>query len=142
MGRFYSAATGGFYESELHATLPADAKPISDELYTQLFRDRPAGKVIVAGADGLPELADPPAPSDDQLAAVARAQRDVLLRTVYDPAVAMLQRARRLDPEHDEQYAAKLAEFDAWAVALQAVPEQPGFPHDIDWPEQPTAEAL
>lgn len=142
MTRFYSAATGGFYESGLHDQMPADAQQISEELYRQVMTDRPADKIIVAGPSGLPELSDPPAPTVDQLAAVARAQRDTLLRTVYDPAVAMLQRAARLDPDNAEQYAAKLAEFDAWAVALQAVPEQAGFPQNIDWPQQPSTEGL
>lgn len=137
MGRFYSAATGGFYESELHASMPDDAKPISEELYTQLFRDRPDGKIIVTGEDGMPTLSDPPAPSDEQLAVVVRAQRDALLRNVYDPAVAMLQRAIRMG---DDSVTGKLAEFDAWAIALQAIPEQPGFPQDVVWPTQPTRE--
>lgn len=137
MDRFYSAATGGFYESGLHAALPADAKPISDELYAQMFRDRPAGKVIVAGEDGMPTLADAPGPSEEQLAAVVRTQRDALLRNVYDPAVAMLQRAIRMG---DDSVTEKLAEFDAWAIALQAIPEQPGFPQDVVWPNQPTRE--
>lgn len=137
MGRFYSAATGGFYESSLHDSMPADAKPISDDLYIQLFRDRPAGKIIVTGEDGLPALADAPGPSKDQLTAVVRAQRDALLREVYDPAVAMLQRAIRMG---DDSVTGKLAEFDAWAIALQAIPEQPGFPQDVVWPTQPTRE--
>lgn len=94
---------------------------------------RPATAEEIAAARAIP---------DDVAAAAARATRDALLRNVYDPAVAMLQRASRLDPANHDQYAAKLAEFDAWAVALQAVPDQSGFPHSIDWPEQPTAEAL
>lgn len=141
MAHFYSAATGGFYDSAYHERMPADAKEISHELYAELM-SRPTNKGIAATADGLPMLADPPGPTVDQLAAVARAQRDAMLRTVYDPAVAMLQRAARLNPSNAEQYVAKLAEFDAWAVALQAVPEQTGFPQSIDWPQQPTAEGL
>lgn len=137
MAKFYSAATGGFYESELHLTMPDDAKPISEGLYSLLFRDRPEGKIIVAGEDGFPLLADPPAPSDEKIAAAVRNRRDALLREVYDPAASMLQRAIRLG---NQNASVKLAEFDAWAVALQEVPEQEGFPHDIAWPTQPSQE--
>ena len=140
MDRFYSASTGGFYESGLHKQMPADAKQISEELYRQVMLERPAGKIVISGEDGLPTLADPPAPTDEQLAALVRLQRDALLREVYDPAVAMLQRFSRIDPDKSEQYAAKLAEFDAWAVALQAIPEQEGFPQNVAWPEQPNKE--
>lgn len=101
------------------AAWPKDARPATDD--------------EIAAARAIP---------DDVAAAAARAVRDDLLRNVYDAAVAMLQRASRLNPANHDQYMAKLAEFDAWAVALQAVPDQPGFPHSIDWPEQPTAEAL
>lgn len=140
MDRFYSASTGGFYESGLHEQMPADAKQISDELYRQVMLERPAEKIIIAGEDGLPALADPPAPTGEQLAALVRLQRDAMLREVYDPAVAMIQRSARIDPDNAEQYAAKLAEFDAWAVALQSIPEQEGFPQNVVWPEQPSKE--
>lgn len=140
MARFYSASTGGFYESGLHDQMPSDAKEISDEIYRQVMSERPAGKIVAADEDGLPTLADPPAPTGGRLAALVRLQRDAMLREVYDPAVAMLQRSARLDPDSAEQYAAKLAEFDAWAVALQSIPEQEGFPQNVVWPEQPSKE--
>lgn len=136
MARYFSASTGGFYEDGLHAEMPADAREISDELYMSLM-SRPAEKIIAADEAGMPTLSDPPASSDEQLAVVVRAQRDALLSNVYDPAVAMLQRAIRMG---DDSVTGKLAEFDAWAVALQAIPEQPGFPQDVVWPIQPTRE--
>lgn len=75
--------------------------------------------------------------TSEQLARAARAQRDALLRNVYDPAVSILQRAIRMG---EQGAVAKLAEFDAWAVALQGIPGQEGFPENITWPERPAKE--
>lgn len=131
------AGQPGFISDRLMAP-PKEAKPITDELHLLLLAQESAGRVIQWDVYP-PVTIDAPLPSAEVLAAEARSRRDTLLRTVYDPAVAMLQRSLRLG---NEASAAKLAEFDAWAVALQGVPEQPGFPHSIDWPEQPSAEAL
>lgn len=75
--------------------------------------------------------------TSEQLANAARAQRDALLRNVYDPVANQLQREIRMGTSGAKE---KLAEFDAWAAALQAVPEQEGFPENIEWPEQPSKE--
>lgn len=124
--------------SDRHMTPPQGAKPISDDQHALLLAQESAGRVIQWGVYP-PVASDAPPASQEVLAGSARAHRDALLRDVYDPAVAMLQRAQRMGTPGAK---AKLAEFDAWAVALQNVPEQAGFPHNIDWPEQPTAEAL
>lgn len=133
---YYSAKNKAFIDDP--ASYPnwdlSDLSEISAEDYAALLR-----APSIDWSSGAPMPSGPILPSDEQLAAAVRVRRDTLLRTVYDPAVAMLQRSLRLG---NEASAAKLAEFDAWAVALQNVPEQPGFPHTIDWPEQPTAEAL
>ena len=135
--RYYSPSTGGFYDDAFAApAIPGDALP--ETAWVQQFDYLMSGGEIVPDEQGRPTLIT----ALPETGVTARAKRDALLTNVYDRAVAMLQRAARLDPAHGEQYAVKLAEFDAWAVALQNVPEQPGFPHTIDWPEQPTAEAL
>jgi hypothetical protein len=74
------------------------------------------------------------------LAANARYQRDFLFSTIADPGTLMAQRAIRLATKQaDITYAqGKLAEMDAYSVALQTVPDQPGFPLTIDWPIAPT----
>lgn len=58
MRHLYSASTGLFYIQGLHTPLPADAKLIPDELFTEVVSNRPAGKVVVADANGLPMLVD------------------------------------------------------------------------------------
>lgn len=84
----------------------------------------------------LAEINNPP-PSADAI----RAQRDALLRNVYDVGVIWVQRELRMatgDAPRTGALNAKLAELDAYAVALQSVPEQPGFPSTINWPTPPT----
>ena len=79
-------------------------------------------------------------PDNAQLAANARQQRDVLFRTIADPGTLMAQRALRLAilPADITYAEGKLAEIDAYAVALQGVPDQVGFPVTINWPVAPT----
>ena len=65
----------GFYIDEVHfpfdpetgeCTVPDGYTEITEELYRNLLDGQAAGKRIVTGADGLPELADPPQPSLDE----------------------------------------------------------------------------
>jgi hypothetical protein len=66
MGIFYSAAARGFFDSEIHATIPAGAVAISAEAHRALLDAQAQGKEIVPGEAGEPMLADPvprPAPA-------------------------------------------------------------------------------
>lgn len=68
--RYYSKQTGGFYDSAIHGdNIPADAVEITAELHAVLLAGQSAGKRIVADADGLPVLADPPTPTAAQIVA-------------------------------------------------------------------------
>jgi hypothetical protein len=81
-----------------------------------------------------------PQPSTEELAASARKDRDSLLRDICDTAVLMIQRELRMTVDTDRitYLNAKLVEVDEYAVALQNVPEQEGFPQTIVWPVAPT----
>lgn len=114
----------------------SDAVQLSEDQYAALVNSG----LPIDWSGPLPQPLDVSESTDQDTARIARRQRDALLRNVYDPAVAMLQRSARIDPDNAEQYTAKLAEFDAWAVALQAIPEQEGFPQNVVWPEQPSKE--
>lgn len=83
----------------------------------------------------------PPEPTPAELATQARAERDRLMREAYDPAVMQLLRKRRVLSSASDDVAgidAQLAEWDAYADALEVVPDQPGFPNSIEWPEAPS----
>lgn len=81
-----------------------------------------------------------PTPSTGELAAAARLTRDGLLRDICDTGVLMIQRELRMtsDSERITYLNGKLIEVDQYAVALQGIPEQAGFPQTITWPVAPT----
>ena len=64
MQMFYSASTGGFYSVETHGAegIPADAKEISDDLYTET-----AGRWVVPDANGYPSVYVPPIQTPQQV---------------------------------------------------------------------------
>lgn len=76
-----------------------------------------------------------PGPDKDQLAAEARARRDFLLRNVYDIGIIMLHRQERLGLDVSQ----KIVKMDSYASLLLDIPEQPGFPNTINWPDIPDA---
>ena len=76
----------------------------------------------------------PPAqPTDIQLEAQAEAQRQQLFAN-YDLAIKMLSRAQRLG---DATAAAKIVQWDEYAVALQAMNDEPDWYRNPQWPEKP-----
>lgn len=84
---------------------------------------------------------DTPGATDDELARAARQHRDWLLRNICDPGILMAQRALRMatSPEETAYAESKIAELDIYALALQGIPEQAGFPISIEWPAEPAA---
>lgn len=65
---YYSKSTGGFYQADIHGgNIPADAVEITSDYRWELIYGQRQGKLIVADADGYPVLADPPAPTLDEL---------------------------------------------------------------------------
>jgi hypothetical protein len=67
MTQHYSASTGGFYDSEIHAAWPADAVEISAQRRAELLEAQSAGKLIAVDADGQPTATDPPPPTDEHM---------------------------------------------------------------------------
>lgn len=70
-----------------------------------------------------------------QLLATAQAET-ATRRASADSAIAPLQDAVDLD-EATEAEAARLKDWKRYRVALNRLPEQPGYPNDIDWPAPP-----
>lgn len=58
------------------------------------------------------------------------------LRRAADDAIAPLQDAVDLD-EATEAEAARLKDWKRYRVALNRLPDQPGYPASIDWPAPP-----
>jgi hypothetical protein len=69
MGKHYSKSAAGFFDDDLHATLPDDAVIVTDDQYAALFQAQADGQLIVADADGAPVAADRPGPTPAQFSA-------------------------------------------------------------------------
>lgn len=124
---FYSAAAGGFYRSDIHTRIPADAVEITANHHTALLEALAAGKRIQTNAAGDPVAAEPAAPTTEQLAQRARNQRDALLH----------QSDSRALPDFPLIDSERLA-WTAYRQALRDITTQPGFPDTITWPVPPT----
>ena len=75
----------------------------------------------------------PPPPTDAQLEAQAETQRQARFAE-YDTAIMRLKRAERLG---DTTATASIAQWDAYAVALQEINDAPGWYRDTVWPIKP-----
>jgi len=86
------------------------------------------------------EWSDPTAPwnkpSPEQLEAQAEAQRQALFVT-YDHEVDILNNRLRRGSITQSDYAAKIAEWDAFAVALEKVNDIDGWYINTVWPDKP-----
>jgi hypothetical protein len=112
--------------------------------------DPPAGQVLLPGQDLHPlEPAAAGVIDWDQVitaeqkaaAAVEQLRTAVIAETarrrgIADAAIAPLQDAVDLDEATDAEVAL-LKEWKRYRVALNRLPDQPGYPADINWPAQP-----
>ncbi len=84
MQRFYSQSTGNTYLQGIHAEMPSDAVPITEDIYLSVIASANSRKVRGHNDGGLPVLIDPPPEPLDDLAARKRAE----LNTARDEAFA------------------------------------------------------
>jgi hypothetical protein len=131
----WAASTRGFYRTDIHSVLPEDAVEISAEEHAALLDGQAAGNRIVPGEAGRPVLQAPPPPSPERLAANARARRGDLIGKSDGVVTRHRDQVERGGPTTltPEQYGAWLE----YRQALRDVPEQAGFPADIEWPGAP-----
>ncbi|WP_368565476.1 tail fiber assembly protein [Pseudoxanthomonas sp. UTMC 1351] len=123
---YYSAASGGFYRSDIHEHIPHDAVAISADEHAALLDAQTAGKRIQPNAAGHPVAQAPAPPTAEQQAAQHRHRRDRLLEA---SDIRLL-----------SDYPQTQAELNAWLQyreALRRVPEQPTFPNEVTWPTPP-----
>ncbi|MHA4978032.1 tail fiber assembly protein [Pseudomonas extremorientalis] len=83
---YYCYELSGWFSHEYNQVIPPDAVEVDQETRIALLAGLEAGFVIVKGEDGMPELADRPGPSLDQLQAKERVWRDAQL-ALTDPLV-------------------------------------------------------
>lgn len=124
----YSPATAGFYFEGVHAAIPAGAIQIDAAQYQGLLAGQAEGKTIRMGATGQLELSDEWIQSPVEMAASLRRRRDRLLAATDVKQLSDY-------PLTEEQRAL----WAAYRRALRELPEQPGFPTQVDWPTPPEA---
>lgn len=112
-----------------------DYIPIDGEV---LFDAWPSEAELIAAFPGRLEYQEQLA--TQQLALEMRAERDRLMRVNYDAGTQMVRRELEMtnDPSYTAQLIDKRTELHLYAIALQGVPEQTGFPHTITWPTVPS----
>lgn len=140
MSFYYSPATRGFYPADTYYdAMPDDKISITDEQYRILIDGQAAGKLIVSGDDGTPQLADGPIESEESVRLRALSERDARLAQAAI-RVAPLQDA--LDVEGSTSGAESLLNsWKRYRIALNRIEQAPGFPNDFVWPEPPSLEA-
>lgn len=138
MPLYFSASTGGFYDSEIHGArhieidgevvvnldchIPTDAVEIDAEQHAALLAAQADGKMIAADAQGNPIAIDRPAPTADEIMASVRRKRDALL-AASDWVVTRAVETGTPVP----------AEWSEYRQALRDITEQA----EIIWPEKP-----
>lgn len=133
---YFNPKDAGFYDPEIVGdAIPKGAVEISDELYRALQDGHSTGKLIEADKDGNPVLVDRPAPSADQLAAMARDWRDTVLAAT-DGLVA-----RHRDEVEREGAttltAARYKALQAYRQGLRDWTKADGFPAADSAPSRP-----
>lgn len=133
----YSKSTGGLYlpsareKYERNGNWPSDLVEVPADRYAEI-QNRPADKIVVPDENGLPAIADPVAPTDEQLAASVRAERDSRM-------AAFQWRLDRYNSEHrlGLRLTDDISVLDAYMQALRDVTKQATFPVSVVWPAVP-----
>lgn len=118
MSIFYDPDSHGFFDSNPGTD---NAVKISDEFYQQLLDAQSEGKRIVPGKKGLPEIADPLPPSEEELAAAERTWRDEQL-LLADNEI-------RKHEDGDANVTGATQDWRNYRLALRSWPQSPDFPN-------------
>lgn len=139
---FYSVSRNAFFPDALRedfeeaGSWPEDAVEISDDIYTEFGRlSAPDGKIMAAGADGLPVWIDMEQPelTREQMIIKAEMVKENLLSAAAN-AIAPLQDAVDLDIATETEIAS-LALWKKYRVMVNRV--NPENAPDISWPKEP-----
>ena len=115
----------------LCATIDGVPMALNEAQYPELYAA--VTEYLEEHPDAFQDAPSPPKLTDEQLEAQAEAQRQALF-AAYDTAIMQLRRHERLG---DETATAKIAEWDAYATALEAINDTPEWYLNPQWPEKP-----
>lgn len=131
MSYHYSPKNNAFYPDEMqedyikYGTWPEDAVKVDEEIYIQYGQNKaPSGKIRAPGMDGLPCWIDVPDLTEEEQSQFVRQKRNYLLSECDWSQLA----------DVDDSIKQK---FVPYRQLLRDIPEQPGFPFDVQWPSKP-----
>ncbi|MBS9429108.1 tail fiber assembly protein [Photorhabdus akhurstii] len=137
---FYSAKTNSFYPIELEqnyiasGSLPDDIIEVSIDIYQEYAANNaPEGKYRIASQNGLPEWADIPPPTKEELQQYVESKKQQFILEASQK-IAPLQDAVDLEIATKEEDAALLV-WKKYRVMLNRIDISQA--PDIEWPEQP-----
>ncbi|OWO83019.1 phage tail protein [Photorhabdus luminescens] len=137
---FYSAKTNAFYPIELaqnyiaSGSLPDDIIEVGIDVYQEYAANNvPEGKYRIAGQNGLPEWADIPPPTREELQQYVESKKQQFI-VEASQQIAPLQDAVDLGIATKEEETA-LSVWKKYRVMLNRVDISQA--PDIEWPEQP-----
>ncbi|KMW71892.1 phage tail fiber assembly [Photorhabdus luminescens subsp. luminescens] len=137
---FYSAKTNAFYPIELEqnyiasGSLPDDIIEVGIDVYQEYAANNvPEGKYRIAGQNGLPEWADIPPPTREELQQYVESKKQQFI-VEASQQIAPLQDAVDLGIATKEEETA-LSVWKKYRVMLNRVDISQA--PDIEWPEQP-----
>ncbi|MCW7548509.1 tail fiber assembly protein [Photorhabdus sp. APURE] len=137
---FYSAKTNAFYPIELEqnyiasGSLPDDIIEVGIDVYQEYAANNvPEGKYRIAGQNGLPEWADIPPPTREELQQYVESKKQQFILEASQQ-IAPLQDAVDLGIATKEEEMA-LSVWKKYRVMLNRVNISQAS--DIEWPEQP-----
>jgi len=132
MQRLYSRTTGSTYIVGYNSDIPDDAVEITEDRYYSVIANPDPAKIRSHNDEGLPFLIDPPAPSDEEVAATNKRQQDALLSQASQAMAPVLVSLQLGDATPSETELAK--KWQTYYRALQAVDITVSAP---DWPASP-----
>ena len=113
----------GWYDDEIHTSIPSPNVQVSEEVWQNAINSM--HNTII---DGVTSQVDHR--SDEQKSSDARILRDLLLTSEVDPIVTNSLRWAELSSTEQQQWT-------DYRTALLDVPQQSGFPNEVNWPTKP-----
>lgn len=130
---FYSYAWKDDFDNA--GTWPSDANDVSDDVYRQFSGNPPAGKMRVAGDNGMPAWGDTPPLTPEQRIAQAEQERD--LRLDYANKVTADWRTELTLGVISDSDKTALIEWMAYIKRVKST--DVSNPENITWPVKPSA---
>lgn len=138
---YYSAKENAFYPAEMQISYKKsgswvnDGKWVDESVFTEFaISPAPAGKMRVAGKNGLPKWGDLPKPTKEYLIAEAE-QKKQSLANEAEKNITILERKVRLGMATGEE----IDLLTTWEIySIKVADVDTSTAPDIEWPQKPT----